>query len=254
MSANAKDRQDRIVELVRVEEFVSVERLAEIFDVTPQTIRRDIQILADEARVRRYRGGASRISSTENVDYLARQVMQLTEKRRIAAAVAAAIPNNSSLFLNIGTTTEEVAKALVNHQGLRIITNNLHVAAMLAPKTDFEVHVTSGVVRSRDGGIIGEATIDFVRQFRVDFGVIGISGIDIDGTLLDFDYREVQVARCMIEQSRRVILVADHSKVGRNALVRLGDLSLVDLFCTDSPLPSALEARAAEQDCEIRIA
>ena len=103
-----------------------------------------------------------------------------------------------------------------------MITNNLNVAALLGGKPDFQVIVAGGVVRARDRGIVGEAAIDLIRQFRVDYGVIGISGIDLDGTLLDFDYQEVRVAQAIIANSRQVYLAADHTKFGRNAMVRLG--------------------------------
>lgn len=145
--------------------------------------------------------------------------MHLEEKRRIAKVVASHIPDRASIFINIGTTTEEVAKAFQHHTGLRIITNNLNVAAILRSNPSFEIIVAGGSVRQRDGGITGEATIDFVRQFKVDFGIIGISSIDADGTLLDFDYHEVRVAQAMIENSRQVFLVADYSKFERCAMV-----------------------------------
>ena len=103
-----------------------------------------------------------------------------------------------------------------------------------------EVIVAGGVVRARDRGIVGEATIDLIRQFRVDFGVIGISGIDLDGTLLDFDYQEVRVAQAIIANSRQVFLAADHTKFGRNALVRLGAVEDVDALFTDAQPPAAL--------------
>ena len=93
--------------------------------------------------------------------------------------------------------------------------------------------VAGGVVRARDRGIVGEAAIDLIRQFRVDFGVIGISGIDLDGTLLDFDYQEVRVAQAIIANSRQVFLAADHTKFGRNAMVRLGGLEDVDALFTE---------------------
>lgn len=104
-------------------------------------------------------------------------------KVRIAQMVAQQIPDNASLFINIGTTTEEVAKALCGHKNLRVITNNLNVATQLSDNSNFEVIVAGGVVE-RDRGVIGESTIDFIRQFKVDFGIIGISGVDLDGTLL----------------------------------------------------------------------
>ena len=159
--------------------------------------------------------------------------------------MAAHIPDHASLFINIGTTTEEIAKQLLHHVGLRVITNNLNVAAILSGKGDFQVTVAGGVVRARDRGIVGEATIDLIRQFRVDFGVIGISGIDLDGTLLDFDYQEVRVAQAIIDNSRQVFLAADHSKFGRNAMVRLGGLEDVDALFTDCP--AATGAAAADR-------
>lgn len=239
-------RQEEMLKLVRQRGFVSVEALAQHFDVTAQTIRRDINEMCRSGLLRRYHGGAGLPSSVENVAYSTRQVMHLREKQRIAQSVARQIPDQASLFITLGTTTEEVAKALMGHQGLRVITNNLNVAAVLSGNPSFEVIIAGGVVRSRDRGITGEATIDFIRQFRVDFGVIGISGIDADGTLLDFDYREVRVQQAIVEHSRTVFLVADHSKFGRNALVRLGDLSRIDAFFTDEEPPA--EVRRALVD------
>jgi DeoR family glycerol-3-phosphate regulon repressor len=226
-------RQEQVLQMVREQGFVTIEALADRFKVTPQTIRRDINTLSEGGLLHRYHGGAGISSSTENVSYSRRKVMCLYEKRRIARMLAGSIPDHSSLFINIGTTTEEVAKALYNHKGLRIITNNLNVASILSGNEDFEIIVTGGLVRSRDCGIIGEAAIEFIKQFKVDYGIIGISGIDMDGTLLDFDYREVKAARAIIENSRKVFLAADHAKFGRNAMVRLGDLSEISALFTD---------------------
>ena len=226
-------RQQEILSLAQQQGFVSIETLAQSFAVTSQTIRRDINSLCDQQLLTRYHGGAGLSSSVENVEYTTRQVMNLEEKQQIAKMTADHIPDRASVFINIGTTTEEVAKALLNHTGLRIITNNLNVAAILRSNPGFEIIIAGGVVRQRDGGITGEATIDFVRQFKVDFGIIGISSIDIDGTLLDFDYCEVRVAQAIIENSRQVFLAADHSKFERCAMVRLGSIDQVDGLFTD---------------------
>jgi DeoR family glycerol-3-phosphate regulon repressor len=189
-----------------------------------------------------------------NADYKDRLVMNLAAKRRIARLVARAIPNRSSLFINIGTTTEAVAGALLEHVELRVVTNNLHVASLLSANPSFEVIITGGLVRSRDRGIVGEAALDVIRQFRVDYGIIGISGIDLDGALLDFDYREVRVAQAIIENSREVLLVADHSKFGRNAMVRLGDIGQIDALFTDEPPPPPLAERLAAAGVALHVA
>lgn len=235
-----RQRHEKIQQLVQARGFVTIEQLAQKFDVTPQTIRRDINTLSEGGQVHRYHGGAGSCSSIENVAYTERKVLRLIEKREIAQMVAENIPDNVSLFINIGTTTEEIAKALIRHRGLRIITNNLNVASILSGNNKFEVIIAGGLVRPRDCGIIGPLTIDFIQQFRVDYGIIGISGIDEDGTLLDFDYREVLASRAIIDNSRRVFLATDHTKIGRNAMVRLGGINEIDALFTDRHPPSAL--------------
>jgi DeoR family glycerol-3-phosphate regulon repressor len=248
-----RDRRENIVQLVRSRGFVTIEFLSEEFGVTPQTIRRDINALSQEGVLHRYHGGAGMPPSTENVSYYKRKVLCLEEKQRIAAMVARQIPDHTSLFINIGTTTEAIARALCNHVGLRVITNNIHVAAILGGNENFEVIVAGGLVRHRDGGIIGPLTIDFIQQFRVDYGIIGISGIDMDGTLLDFDYREVRAARAIIDNSRRVLLAADHTKFGRNAMVRLGGVSEVDALFTDRQPPEGLSESIAASEVELFV-
>ena len=253
-SAPVRDRHGKIQNLVRAKGFVTIEHLAAQFEVTPQTIRRDINLLSREGLIHRYHGGAGLPPSTENVAYTQRKVLCLKEKEQIAHMVAARIPDHASLFINIGTTTEEIAKLLCGHERLRVITNSLNVASILAGNDHFEIIVAGGLVRPRDGGIVGPLTIDFIQQFRVDFGIIGISGIDLDGTLLDFDYREVRAARAIIDNSRKVFLAADHTKFGRNAMVRLGSIDEIDALFTDrQPMDALVEAMNAG-DVELHVA
>ena len=235
--ANLSSRHLEILEMAKRNGFLATEELSRLLNVTVQTIRRDINQLCEKGLLRRYHGGAGLASSTENIDYSTRQVLNYEAKARIARMAADFIPDNASLFINIGTTTEEVAKALHGHRKLRVITNNLNVAALLCGDAEFEVIIASGAVR-RDLGVIGESTIDFIRQFKVDYGVIGISGIDEDGALLDFDYREVRVAKAIVENSRQVLLVADHTKFACSPMVRLGHISEIDAFFTDRQPPA----------------
>lgn len=241
-------RHEKILDLVNRQGFATIEELVQTFGVTPQTVRRDLNILHEQSLLRRYHGGAGSLgSSTANTTYQQRQVHNADEKRRIAAAVAENIPDHASLFINIGTTNEAIAHALLARRSLKVITNNLHVANTLGPREDFEVIVAGGQVRSTDGGIIGEATLDLVGQFKVDFALVGTSGIDDDGTLLDFDYHEVRVSQAMMANARRIYLAADHSKFGRKAMIRLGSLADVHTFFTDTdppPGPAETLARA----------
>jgi DeoR family glycerol-3-phosphate regulon repressor len=254
MAMNARERREAIVQLITQEGFAPVERLAARFAVTPQTIRRDIAVLSEEGAIRRFHGGAGAGTSVENIGYAARQVLCLEEKRRIARLAAQHIPDHASMFINIGTTTEAVAQALLGHAGLRVITNNLNVANLLHTREGCEVMVAGGLVRQRDGGIIGEATMDLINQFRVDIGLIGISGIDLDGTLLDFDYREVRVARAIIANSRRVFLVTDHTKFGRTPMCRVGHLSEIDVLFTDRSPPRQIMERIGGTKCVVHVA
>jgi DeoR family glycerol-3-phosphate regulon repressor len=251
---SSRERRALIVDWVRRQGYATVEALAAEFRVTPQTIRRDINELGGQNLLQRYHGGAGLPSSVENLAYSDRQVLHLEAKQRIARLVARHIPNHSSLFINIGTTTEAVARALLDHVGLRVVTNNLNVASLLCANPSFEVIVTGGLVRARDRGIVGEAALDLIRQFRVDYGVIGISGIDADGSLLDFDYREVRVAQAIIANSRKVLLVADHSKLGRNAMVRLGHVSELDSLFTDLPPPPEMTRLLREAGVALHVA
>ena len=240
-------RQAGVLGTVRELGSVTVEALAERFNVTLQTVRRDVKLLAEAGLLARFHGGVRLPSSTtENIAYRQRQQLNEDAKRRIARAVAAQVPDGCSLILNIGTTVEAVARELLGHRGLRVITNNLNVAALLSDNPDCEVIVAGGLVRQRDRGIVGEATVEFIGQFRVDIGLIGISGIEADGTLRDFDYREVKVAQAIIRASRQVWLAADHSKFNRPAMVEVGRLDQIDTLYTDCAPPPAFSRLLVE--------
>lgn len=242
LSKDAEDRHTQIIAMVNQRGFVTNETLAQGFGVTVQTIRRDLVALADAGKVARFHGGAGLPSSVENIAYSTRKVLNLNEKRRIAMLVAQHIPSHSSLFINIGTTTEAVARQLLNHEDLRFITNNLNVALLLAANPNFNVVIAGGTVRTRDGGVVGQSANDMISQFRVDYAVVGISGIDEDGTLLDYDYDEVRAAQTIVRNARQVFLVADHSKFSRRPMVRAGSISQVSALFTDQPVSEQIQS------------
>ena len=228
MLAQFSFRQQQILDIARQSGRVVVDDLAARFDVTPQTIRKDLNDLCGQRVLTRTHGGAILSSGVENVAYDARRILAQVEKEGIGRQAAALIPNNSSLFVNIGTTTEEVARHLVHHEGLLVITNNIHVAHILTPSPRIDVIIAGGMVRKTDGGIVGESAIDFISQFKVDRAVIGVSAIDDDGSLLDFDYREVMAARAIIKNARHVILVADACAAHGAGLVHISTDAVFD--------------------------
>lgn len=251
---NPNPRQLTLLSAVRAQGSVTVEQLADALDVTLQTVRRDVQRLADEGLLTRFHGGVRVPSSTiENMAHQQRESLNADGKQRIARAVAAAVPNDCSLILNIGTTTEAIARALRQHTGLRVITNNLNVASVLSTNAKCEVIVVGGVVRGRDQGIVGEAAVDFIRQFKVDIALIGISGIEADGSLRDFDYREVKVSQTIISHAREVWLAADISKFNRPAMVEVATLSQIDRLFTDASPPDPFPSLLTEAQVRLEV-
>lgn len=252
---NPNPRQIKLLKVVQTQGSVTVEQLADQLDVTLQTVRRDVQRLADEGLLTRFHGGVRVPASTvENMAYPQREILNAEGKARIARAVAAALPNGCSLILNIGTTTEAIARALMQHTGLRVITNNLNVAGILSANPHCEVIVVGGVVRGRDQGIVGEAAVDFIRQFKVDIALIGISAIESDGSLRDFDYREVKVSQTIISHAREVWVAADSSKFNRPAMVEVTQLSQIDRLFSDAVPPEPFTELMAQAQVRFELA
>jgi DeoR family transcriptional regulator, glycerol-3-phosphate regulon repressor len=234
-------RQSEILNIARTQGRVTVEDLARRFEVSAQTIRKDLNDLCERRSLTRVHGGAIIASGVENLSYEARRFVAAEEKRAIGRAAAELIPNGCSLFINIGTTTEEVASALTSHEDLLVITNNLNVAMLLYRHPRIEVIVTGGSVRRADGAVIGSVANKMFQEFKVDYAIIGASAIDEEGALLDFDYREVQAAQAIIENARSTMLVADSTKFRRTAPVRIAHISQIQTFVTDIALPAGLQ-------------
>ncbi len=244
-------RHRKILELVKAQGSVSVEQLSSEFAISVQTIRADLRDLDRERKLIRFHGGARSVDGRENMEYESRRQIAANEKVAIGKAAAQLIPNNASLFVNIGTTTEAFSDAVVDHEDLLVITNNINVANNLRLYNKIEVVIAGGAVRSTDGAIVGETAVDFINQFKVDYAIIGSSAIDQDGALLDFDIREVKVAQAIIANARNVILVADSSKFGRAAPVRIGHISQVDIFVTDKVQNESVRKICAESDVSV---
>ena len=232
-ASDTSERHREILEMARQHNGVSVDALATHFGVSVQTIRKDLNQLCEQRQLTRVHGGAMLPSGVENLEYEARRRIAAEAKDAIGKAVANLIPNDASLFINIGTTTEAVSQALLDHAGLMVVTNNINVANRMRVYPRFEVVIAGGVVRPSDGGVVGEAAAGFFSQFKVDYAVIGASALDEQGALLDFDYREVKVAQAIIANARHVILVADQGKFSRSAPVRIARIDQIGSFVTD---------------------
>lgn len=247
----ADERQRAILHLVREEGFFAIEDLSARFSVTPQTIRRDVKQLCDRGLARRHHGGVGRLEFEGNLDFARRRVMRLDAKARIGRAVADLIPAGASIFLGIGTTPEQVALALHAHTDLTVVTNNLGAAAALCHSDSHIIVLPGGKLRNRHRDMVGEAALNLFRSYRVETAVFGVGGIDVDGTLLDFDPDEVAVRQAMAANARHRILIADRGKFERQAPVRGGLLSDVETFVSNASPPEA--ARAAFSAAGVRV-
>ncbi len=230
-------RQEDILALLRDQGRVEVDDLAARFSVTTQTVRRDLTELCERGLATRTHGGARNLVSASSFGYEERRLRQSSEKESIAKRTASLIPNGSSILLNIGTTTELVAAALATHQDLRVITNNINVIHILRGARLNALVIAGGSVRQSDGAVVGAEAVEFIQRYKADFAIIGTSSLDEDGAVLDFDEREVAVARAILRNARTKILVADVSKFERNAPVRICDVADLDYVITDKRPP-----------------
>ncbi len=250
---NIEDRHNHIRTRAQADGKVAATALAAELGVAVQTIRRDLRQLCAAGVLERVHGGAVLPSGVSNIGYGDRRASNREAKIRIARRTAQLIPDNASLFLNIGTTTEAVAHALHAHRNLMVVTNNLNVANILAGNPTCDVVVAGGSLRRSDGGLVGDLAALAIDRFKVDFAVIGASAIDLSGDLLDFDPEEVRVSQQVIKAARATILVADRTKFARKAPVKIASLAQVDHFVTDGVPSEALISRCADWNTRISL-
>jgi len=247
------DRQSSILAVARRDGRVDVESLAQEFALTSQTIRRDLNDLCLRGLLMRVHGGAVLANSLANVGYEERRALASIEKRRIGERAAALLPERCSVMMNIGTTVEQVARALYEQPGMMIVTNNLNVVNILSGSPAKNLILAGGEVRQIDGAVIGEAAVEFMRGFRVDYAVIGASALDEDGAVMDFDLREVSVARAILDSARHTVLVADHQKFKRRAPIRICGMDRIDTVVTDLAPPGAFAEACAHAGTQVIV-
>ena len=231
------DRQESILRALRETGEVEVDALSREWGVTTQTVRRDLGELCDAGLAMRKHGGAKRMAAHNVVAYEDRRLKHTLAKSAIASAAAQLVPNGASLSLNIGTTTEMVAEALRLHTDLTVVSNNINIVHILRASRLKSLVLIGGEVRLSDGAVIGGDAIKALSNFKVDFAIIGTSSIDPHGAILDFDQREVSVARAVLENARQRILVADVSKFEVSAPFKICDATDLDYIILNAPPP-----------------
>ncbi|MEM9475107.1 MAG: DeoR/GlpR family DNA-binding transcription regulator [Pseudomonadota bacterium] len=248
---DVRDRHDDILALLGRDGRVEVDDLVRRFEVTPQTIRTDLRDLSDRGLITRTHGGAQRVTTVTNRDYAERRKLRAPAKRAIGRLAASLIPDDCAVSINIGTTTEQVAAGLTGHSGLVVLTNNINIVNALMGGKCRDLILVGGTVRQSDGAIVGDDAVAFLERYKADVSVIGASALDADGSVTDYDAREVSVARAILRNARRRILVADGSKFERTAPVRICEVGDVNVFVSDTAPPAEFAAAAAAAGTEV---
>jgi DeoR family glycerol-3-phosphate regulon repressor len=246
------DRQRNILTLIEAEGAQYIEQLAERYELTTQTIRRDINALCDQGFARRFHGGVDVPVGARNISVNVRAALNAGAKRAIGRHVAAAIPSGSTVFMGIGSTVQFVAAALREHSALRVVTNNIDVVLTLSGAPQIEVHMTGGILRHNDRDVVGADVLHYFDKFYASHAVIGAGALDAAKGILDFSYSEAQVTMKLVENARQQFLVADASKWTRDASVRVAPFSAVSHFYTDK-LPGQGRAREALEASGIHV-
>lgn len=234
VSPEPSDRQRKIIDQVRTTGFVTIEALAAEFDVSTQTVRRDIIALAEQGYLQRFHGGAGPVESyrAARLDYGVKRDMARTEKRRVGRLAAEAIPDGASLFLDVGTTIEACAEALAARPGFRIFTNSIRTAMVFDP-SQHAVQVLGGRVGGRDGSLVGEEVVSRLVGLTLDFALIACSAIDRNGRVMDFDLSKIEIKKTAMSVSGRSFLLATRSKYDRTALASIAPLASFDRIFSD---------------------
>lgn len=228
------NRQQDILTLVEAEGAQLIEHLATRYGITTQTARRDINALCEQGYARRFHGGVDLPVKGRNISVNARSVLHRSAKQAIAARIAGMIEPGSTVFLGIGSTVQCVAEALLQHQSLTVVTNNIDVALTLCDAPKIETHMTGGLLRHSDRDVVGADVIRFFEKFYASYAVIGAGALHKTNGVLDFSYSEAQITSTLIENSRTALLAADVSKWTRDASVRVVPFSKIDCLFTDA--------------------
>ncbi len=235
-------RQRDILHIVRNQGFVTLDALAEKFDVSTQTVRRDVIDLSKQGLLQRFHGGAGLPNNMVRLGHEQKNRLSPKAKQLIGEKTAQLIPNGSAVFLDVGTTAEAAARALGNHRNLRIVTNSLLCASIVSAQSHLEIHVIGGIVHGNDGSLVGPESGQSLRRFALDYTIIGCSGLDEFGAPLDHDRQKVAIKHAAIHAARHSILIADQSKFHARPFMRIAEPTDFKSFVTDHTPPEHIAA------------
>lgn len=237
----AEERHAAILERARTNGRVDVSALAAEFDVTPETVRRDLTSLERRGLLRRVHGGAIPVERLGFEPGLtARDAALGPEKQRIARAALAELPAEGAILLDAGTTTARLAEILPADRELTVMTNAVPIAMTLSSRRNVTVLTVGGRVRGRTLAMVDEWALRVLADTYVDVAFLGTNGVSVERGLTTPDVAEAAVKRAMLRAARRVVVLADHTKVGNDYFARFGDLEEVDTLITDSGLDETL--------------
>jgi DeoR family transcriptional regulator, glycerol-3-phosphate regulon repressor len=244
-------RQADILQAVRETGSASITDLAVRLNVSTETIRRNIKPLIDQGSVLRFHGGIMHPEQTEDPPFLRRMQLNRIGKRQVAALVLDRVRDGDSLILDNGTTTTYVAEALAARSRLVVITNSAQIACRLANHNNNRVFMTGGELGGDDAAAFGPSSIEFVKQFEVRYALLSVAGINARGELVDFHLFEAEFSRAAMAQAEETWVIADQSKFGREAPVKVCELGKVQQIITDAPPPEDFAMRCASMGVRI---
>ena len=250
-----EERRRRILELLETQERVTVEDLADQFDVSRVTIRGDLDELAHRGTLLRSHGGAIRRLDQADVRLSVKETLHHREKVRIAHAAARLIAENDTIILDSGTTTAEIAKQVkgLNLRAVTVITNGLNIAMQLAGLPHVRVIMIGGVLRQMSYSTVGPQAEQVLSGLNADHLFLGVDGLDPEIGLTTPDVHEAQLNALMIRVSREVTVVADSSKFGRRSMSVIGGLGDIDRLITDHRAEPAFVAALRAHDIDVRL-
>ncbi len=228
--------------------------LAEEMRVSLETIRRDVRPLVEGGELVKSHGAVSLSVSLSEAPFERRLREMAMEKRRISRHVADLIDDGDSVMMDTGTTTSILARELLTKAGLTIVTNSSDVARTLATVNGNRVYMAGGELHGDNGAAFGRSAIEFVAGFKVRFAIISIGAIDPEGGLMDHQLAEAEFARTVLSCGSQRLVITDHSKFNRSALVRVADLGDIDLLVTDRIPPEQLMERLREAGTRLEVA